>query len=203
MIRERREALHISQADLARLVGISQPSLHNIEIGRTKRSRYMPEIYERLGLDYKTGKVIGAPAGSLHASSAGEHNGDVVTCPVYKMRPGPTGEMMLMSEPTEYVIKPALLTTVTDAFGIGVSGEENYPAYKRGDIVFVHPYQEPIIGSDVVLRPINPDDLRVAIGELEQENAAMWRVKPYNAKAAEYKKNEWRCERIVGKYNRS
>src|SRR5215470_5293591 len=49
-IRVRREALGMSQSDLARAVGISQATLHKIEAGQTVRSRYLPNIAARLGI---------------------------------------------------------------------------------------------------------------------------------------------------------
>lgn len=201
-IKQRREELGISQAELARRVGIKQPSLHNIEIGQTKKSSYMPEICEQLGLDFKTGKPL-PEAGSAKFAQNTADKRQSSDFPVYLMHPRSSGEgMVLTAEPTEYVSRPSLLSTVPEAFGICVWGDSNYPAYKAGDIVFVHPYQPPVIGTDVVLRPTDVDDMSVYIGELQAETAKEWSVKPYNGDQSAFSKSKWRCDRIVGKYNR-
>jgi transcriptional regulator with XRE-family HTH domain len=49
-IRTRREQLKMSQAELARTVGVSQASIQKIESGETENSRYIPKLWARLGL---------------------------------------------------------------------------------------------------------------------------------------------------------
>lgn len=49
-IKRARDARGLSQADLARAVGVEPPTIGKIESGRTRRSRVMPEIEQYLGL---------------------------------------------------------------------------------------------------------------------------------------------------------
>jgi phage repressor protein C with HTH and peptisase S24 domain len=49
-IAERMAELGMSQADLARRVGVSQPAIQQVLNGRTGRSRVLPEIAQQLGV---------------------------------------------------------------------------------------------------------------------------------------------------------
>lgn len=49
-IRARREEMQLSQADLAKRIGISQVAIDKIESGRTLKSRYLPEVLSTLGM---------------------------------------------------------------------------------------------------------------------------------------------------------
>lgn len=62
IIRNRREELGMSQEDLARKAGLRQPSIADIEAGRTQRSRYMPDIFRVLGLDPVSFRPLPAPS---------------------------------------------------------------------------------------------------------------------------------------------
>lgn len=209
MIRERREQLKISQAELARRIGIAQPSLHNIEIGRTKRSRYLPDILHELKLDPRTYQPLvadgqsgaGAGVGSREPMSTSARNRDF---PVFHMRPAEDDNeaMVMTSEPMEMVERPSLLGSVRDSFGICVYGDDNSPAYRSGDIVFVHA-SPPIIGSDVVIRPGRSDDDRITLGQLVGMTDTDWVILQYkNQKKIKLPRKEWsKCDRIVGRYN--
>lgn len=63
-IRLRREELSQSQAELGRAVGISQAAIEKIEKGKTRRSRFLPQILAKLGLPQSLlfeGSQIAAP----------------------------------------------------------------------------------------------------------------------------------------------
>lgn len=49
-IRARREEMELSQADLAKRIGISQVAIDKIERGKTLKSRYLPEVLSILGM---------------------------------------------------------------------------------------------------------------------------------------------------------
>jgi transcriptional regulator with XRE-family HTH domain len=51
VIRAARERMKLSQADLGRMVGISQVAVRKIEAGSTVRSKYLPRIVAVLGLE--------------------------------------------------------------------------------------------------------------------------------------------------------
>jgi phage repressor protein C with HTH and peptisase S24 domain len=212
MIRERREALQISQADLARMVGIKQPSLHNIEIGKTKHSRYLPEIAEALGLDPHSLRssrlnAIGNPI-NMQSKFQKQNAQDF---PVYYMMPAPKpggaeGGFILSAEAVDYLERPAVLASVNDAFGICVYSDAMSPKYEAGDIVLVHPYKPPVVGhTKVVVRPSDVNDSRVHIGLLADETASHWVLYQYKRKETiKLPKAEWgRCDSVIGSWDRS
>lgn len=49
-IRARREEMNLSQADIAKRIGISQVAIDKIESGKTLKSRYLPEVLSILGM---------------------------------------------------------------------------------------------------------------------------------------------------------
>ncbi|MHA0112071.1 helix-turn-helix domain-containing protein, partial [Klebsiella pneumoniae] len=49
-IKTRRQELGLDQVQLAKSAGISQPTLANLESGKNKRSKFLPEIAQALGL---------------------------------------------------------------------------------------------------------------------------------------------------------
>lgn len=49
-IRAQRELLGLSQVDLAKRVGVSQVAIDKIERGKTRKSRYLPEVLASLGM---------------------------------------------------------------------------------------------------------------------------------------------------------
>ncbi|POD92318.1 LexA family protein [Pectobacterium odoriferum] len=49
-VKSRRESLEITQVELAERVGTSQQSIEQLENGKTKRPRYLPELAKELGV---------------------------------------------------------------------------------------------------------------------------------------------------------
>lgn len=204
-IRERREALKISQAELARRVGIKQPSLHNIEIGKTKRSRYLPDIAQVLGLDSKSLKPSGLidlmDSQGTDANARGHRD-----FPVFFMKPAPTGGVgfELSMERVEYAERPTLLATVKDSYAVCIYGDDMSPAYNTGDTVFVHPHRPPVVDADFVFRQSNIDDTVIIIGRLEAETETEWQVLQHKrSQTIKLKKAEWGlAHRIIAKHNR-
>jgi transcriptional regulator with XRE-family HTH domain len=205
IIATQRVAKGMSQEDLARRLGIKQASVANIEKGHTRQSRYLPAIAELLELDPDIFRATGLYmpiAKTVDNKDSSRYSHDF---PVYFMKRRDSGEETVLSaEPIEYVERPTPVMTVKDSFGICIDGDENYPAYKPGDMVFVHPHQPSISGVDVILRPTDRSDLRVHVGELKEETATERQISLYNRdRFLRLKKADWnRCDRIVGKYNR-
>lgn len=203
IIKKRCTELGISGAELARRVGIEQPSMSNIMNGLTKQSPHLAKIAD----------VLGLPTSTLIPSlTAQNYPVDNVAgmrqqrdFPVYFMERGKgEGNLVITSEAVEWVERPSLLATVKNSFGICVYGDAMAPAYEAGDIIFVHPYQPPVPGSDIVLRPTEKDDDRICLGRLVDETPTAWKIMHHKgSKHITLNKGEWgRCDRIVGKYNR-
>ncbi len=62
LIRERRNAIGVTQEDLARQVGCPQQTIEKIESGKTRKSGYLPDIFSILGLDLRLLTGSKAPA---------------------------------------------------------------------------------------------------------------------------------------------
>jgi transcriptional regulator with XRE-family HTH domain len=86
-IKKAREAEGLSQKDLAREIGISQAAINNIENGKTTKSKYLPEIGARLGLDAgpREVPVIGYVGAGAKANYFAEAQGP------FDEVPGPVG----------------------------------------------------------------------------------------------------------------
>jgi phage repressor protein C with HTH and peptisase S24 domain len=212
-IRQARERLGWSQAELAKRVGIKQPSIQNIENGRTKDPRKLPEIAMALNLplsELRSNVVL--PRGSnakvdKFVTDRGEYD-----FPVYfsvGATSGLAGEIVVSPNPVEWVQRPMLLDRVPDSYGVRVSGTSMEPAYEAGDIVFVHPYMPPLPDCDVLLRAEDDHgEQRAMLKRLVRETATHWCLRQWNpaeGEKAEFsvRKGDWpKAERVVGKYNR-
>lgn len=206
IIKRRCRELKISGAELARRVGIKQPSMSNIMKGLTKQSPHLAVIADRLGLPLA--ELIPDLTTGYKPVDNFSHRGDIRPVrdfPVYFMEKGRTeGTFVVTAEAVEWVERPSLLMTVKESFGICVYGDAMAPLYKPGDIVFIHPYQPPVPGTDVIIRRTDDGDLRIVLGELVSETDADWKILQHrNHKTMTLGKADWsRCDRIVGKYNR-
>lgn len=207
-IRARREELQLSQADLAARIGIKQQSLDAIEKDRTKKSRYLPEIAEVLGLQMA----------DLDASFARRGKGRFTTelplagdrdLPVFASAEGGAGSIILSSDPVDFVRRPAPLAQVKDGYGLIVVGESMIPAYEPGDTLLVHPHLPPLPGCDVVLyAESGGGEVLVTVKRLRRLTAGSWLLTQFNPPAgakADFvlSRKEWqKCHRVVGKYSR-
>ena len=202
-IRQAREARGLSQTDLARRVGVKQPSIQNIENGRTKDPRKLMEIAAVLDIPLAELRPTMATLSRIVAQPPAVANPQA-DFPVYFASPAPGEGWVLSPEPVEYVERPSLLATVRDSYGLRVSGSAMEPAYEAGDIVFVHPYLPPVADSDVLLRGEAEGLLRGVIRRLVGETQSAWHVRQWNPRRnSELARHQWpRADRIVGKYNR-
>lgn len=86
-IREAREARGMSQAALAKAIGISQPAIRKIEGGGTQRSKYLTDIVRYLGLDEE---MVNVPiVGYVGAGSVAHYYADAQG--PFDTVPGPFG----------------------------------------------------------------------------------------------------------------
>lgn len=204
-IRQAREAKGLSQTDLARRVGVKQPSIQNIENGRTKDPRKLMEIAAVLDIPLAELRPTMATLNRIVAQPPAVANPQA-DFPVFFASPAAGNDegWVLSPEPVEYVERPSLLATVRGSYGLRVSGSAMEPAYEPGDIVFVHPYLPPVLDSDVLLRGEAEGLLRGTIRRLVGETSSAWRVRQWNPRRdSELARSEWpKADRVVGKYNR-
>lgn len=172
-IRMRRQALGLSQADLAEKAGISQQAVAKIEQGQTRRPGSIVEIAHALAASpewLQNGGPLpgGQPAGGPRSERRKAADGDGVVVapeiripametlprdlPVYgAAEAGDSGLFEFNGEIVDYVRRPPGLIGVRNAFAIFVSGDSMVPVYRDGDPVAVHPGKPVRPGDDCVV----------------------------------------------------
>ena len=124
------------------------------------------------------------------------------TIPVYSAAQGGKGHWVVHFEALEYRAPPEDLQGVRDAYGILIRGESMIPAYKPGEIAWVHPFKTAKPGDDVVLYHVPPHgEAEAMVKELLGSSPKEWRLRQYNPPEdfAESRKDWPVCHLIVGK----
>jgi phage repressor protein C with HTH and peptisase S24 domain len=209
IIKREREKRGWSQADLAKVVGISQPAIKKIEDGETHKSRFLPQIAVRLGIDLT----------EIDPSFAGEPDAATVIprerlvapgqdFPIYASAEGGKGEVIITSDPVDYVPRPGHLVHVKGAYGLLVVGTSMEPEYRPGNTALVDP-NLPIIGGEVYIFYAEREGMaRATIKELRRANHDTWFVLQHNPpkgapKEFTLSRREWQwAHRVIGKYTR-
>lgn len=203
-IRRAREAVALSQAEMATALGISQAGYAKIENGSTVRSRYLEEVLRFLKLDLE-GNPVEAGQGGYKAAPSFLGGRDL---PVFSAVEGGPGEMVVSTDPIDMIPRPWFFERVKDAFAVVVIGDSMYPLYEPGDMVLVHPKLPPIRGRDAVFITDNDEfgEFKATIKRLESMNTDVWRVRQFNplegqSATFELDRRTWtRAVRVVGKY---
>jgi len=203
-IKEARQRLGWSQAQLAKKVNSHSHTISKIETGVIKFSRLMLPIREALGIVEKT------PNGSDHAAAPHELLVQVkhayLRC-YYAIAHELEDTMVLRPEPTRTIPRPERLRNFEDAYSIMVAIAAMSPAYEVGDILYIDPYLPAEPGKDVLLRKsLNGSGAMVILARLIEVTRDGWlvrqhgntRKKDFSVKKVDYPE----CHRIVGKINR-
>lgn len=190
IIRERREAKGLSQADLGRAVGTTQQTIDKIETGFTQRSRFLLSIARALDLDPDAllegrAVVLEGTAAVAKAAPAADFPHGVMSMakdlPVYaSAQAGPDG-MILSYEPVEWAPRPAPLVGVRGAFAMYVVNDSMEPRYRQGNLLLIHPHKVPRRGDDVlVVMTADGNEHRAFIKELVSADANTVRLRQLN-----------------------
>jgi phage repressor protein C with HTH and peptisase S24 domain len=153
-ISARRRQLGLSQARLAELMGVEQPT-----VARWERERRGVKIdtLVRLAkaLDCDPRDLMGddasppteGPRGAVPVALPGGR--DLPVCG--GARGGSDAMFLDQGTPIDWVQRPPQLVGVPDAFAVYVVNDSMSPRYEPGDILFMHPTQPPSRGSFVVV----------------------------------------------------
>lgn len=179
--------LDISQAEIARALGVSQQAINNLFNGRAASTVYwrelaailkipegeMRDLMKAAGRDpaKRQGNLIGlAPLATVSAFA--NNVPPEVSRPqivdaqtTNKMLPvlgeavgGDDGRFIFNGQILDYVACPPSLANVPNAYSVYVDGESMSPRYRPGETVYVHPVRPARRGDDVIVQIHPPAD---------------------------------------------
>lgn len=186
-IRAQREARRISVKEIADAIGISVVAYRAIESGKTRKSKYIPDVERYLEM---------AP-----------HHKFVSIAPSDPSRPMPImataedgkGFLIMSDSAIDYLARPQGLNEATDAYGLIVSGDEMAPRYRPGDLLLMHPKLPPRILDGVVL--FEDGGSALVIREFVRQTPTEWVVKRWGDAPREetFPRKKWlRCHTVYG-----
>jgi transcriptional regulator with XRE-family HTH domain len=208
MIQTRRKALGLSQAKLAASVGTNQQTIDKIEKDIIKHSRFLPKIARALGIELA--QLDPDSYGSTPTSVIpGEAFDGARDLPVHTSAEGGKGQIIVTSDPVEWVVRPAPLATVRGGYGLIIVGESMLPEFEPGDIALVNPHLPPVPDTTCVFySEVADGEVRAMVKRLVRIAPDAWHVRQWNPPGgdkADFKlgRGEWtKSHRTVGKYSR-
>lgn len=164
MIKALREQQNLSQADLAERIGTSQPQINRLEHSKRKLSK---EWAERLAPALATKPEVllfGPPDEAEVANSSisnvfelpnatirGKLEGLGRKIPVYGQAVGGIdGEFIMNGSILYEVMAPPILSHISGAYAVSISGDSMFPRYADGEIAFIDPKRRVKKGDYVV-----------------------------------------------------
>ena len=123
--------------------------------------------------------------------------------PVFAAVEGGPGELVVSTEPIEFVTRPWFLGEVRDGYAVVITGESMMPAYNPGDMAIVNPRLPPMRGKNhIIVDDGNDGDFRATIKKVTTWDANSWHVEQYNPqKKFKLERTIWsKALRVVGKY---
>lgn len=158
--KSRREELKLTQAELAKMVGVSQQSIQWLEVGKTERPRYITELAEALETSVKWLKT-GEGENTLQAKTVPLRmpvpeylNPDRI--PIYGYVAG-ANNMSAINEShiVGWVERPYTLQGIKNPFLLIVIGDSMEPRYFQNERVHVNPGRRPNKGEHCVVEKMN------------------------------------------------
>ncbi len=195
-VARRRRQLGWSQDQLAGESGSSQSTIDRIEKGQFKRlPSDLPAIAHALDLDI--------PALNLARIGVGENRAARNELPVFAAAEGGAGEMVVSTDPIEFVPRPWYMREVRDGYAVLVVGESMIPVFEPGDMAIVNPRLPPIRGKDMIFIATEAaGEFTASIKRLVSWTERDWRVQQFNKpKEFTMARTKWpKALRVVGKY---
>jgi transcriptional regulator with XRE-family HTH domain len=207
-IREQRE---LSLDDVAEAVGLS-----GSQISRFESEQREPRLTEIIDM----AEFLGVSPADIYpelAKLAGEfkakeptvvkkpdRNPSLPGIPVFAAAEGGKGELVISTEPIDYVTRPWYLGEVQDAYAVVVTGESMVPAYEPSDIAIVNPRLSYLRGKDHVFTMKSEDgSFKAMLKRLVKVTEDEWLVEQFNPpKQIKLPRNVWGgAKRVVGKYS--
>ncbi|MEZ2131880.1 MULTISPECIES: XRE family transcriptional regulator [unclassified Sinorhizobium] len=196
-LRELRERQGLSQQQLAELAGTSQPQIKRLETGDRKLTK---EWAERLAPHLQASPEVILFEREESPSSEGVSNavqfyelpnariGDKLVgqgrkIPVYGQAVGGVDGEFIMNGTVLYeVLAPPVLSHISEAYAVSVSGDSMYPRYEDGEICFVDPKRR-VKKGDYVIAQVRLEDggpLLAYVKKFVRHNAAELVLEQFN-----------------------
>lgn len=208
IIKAKREARGISQAQLGALIGVKQASIFSIESGDTQRSKFLPEIIRELGIPPED---VGLPKSTSPAGLP------PVADPygprdfrIFTAAEGGAGEIIRSAEPVDWWPRPIEVQQVKGAYGMYIVGESMVPEFRPGNVAVINPNLPHVADKPYIFYAETEDGVvRATVKLLRKQTGDAWHVTQHNPPAGHkhdftLPKKLWReAHRIVGRQDPS
>lgn len=182
-IKAAREARGLSQAQFGALIGVKQASIFSIEAGDTKRSKFLPEIIQELGIPPED---VGLP--KERAAAPVQVNLPPVADPygkkdfaIYSAAEGGPGEVIRSEEPVDWWPRPIEVAQVKGAYGMYIVGESMEPEFEPGQVAVINPNLPLIAGKPYIFYAETESGVvRATVKRLRKQTDEGWHVKQHN-----------------------
>lgn len=124
--------------------------------------------------------------------------------PVFAAVEGGPGEMVVNSDPIDYVVRPWFLRNIKEGYAVIVSGESMVPLFEPGDMVLVNPRLPVVPGKAAIfVEGEERGEFNATVKRFVKSEPDIWRARQFNPeKELALPKSRWRkALRIVGKYD--
>lgn len=202
LVRERREALKMSQIELAQAVNTTQATIDKIENHRSMRSRFLPAIFDVLGLplDELTKGAISPPKPNASFPPRFQRFSQDRSIPVYgQTEAGPNGRFIMNGMKVADVFCPPGLEDVPEAYAVRVYGTSMEPRYRAGETVWLNPRLPVRAGDDVVVQlkaKSDGDEMASYIKEFKSKSSKVLRLWQHNPEEGEPKELDFDADDV-------
>ena len=170
LIKDARNALGWSQAELERRIGVSQVAIKKIEDGQTRRSKHLTSVLAAVGLKHLIldgALMSGDDEPEPNAAIAGQPEllkplGGARDLPVMGTAVGGSeedGDFRLNGDVLERTTRPPALAGRKRAFAVNLITNSMYPLYRAGKKIYAdEDGRRPEIGDEVLLELYSDED---------------------------------------------
>ncbi|CAO4186180.1 HTH cro/C1-type domain-containing protein [Methylorubrum aminovorans] len=220
LIREAREARGISQAKLAKAVGVSQAIIGKIELKQVDTTKALDALIDYLGLDRTQfpPEAFGQIAPPRHPRPAPTLEevapefardpaywamaaGLIGDIPLYAAAEGGSGTILIERDAIGQEKRPHELQGVKNGYAILIVGESMVPEFEPGDTLFINPRMPVLPNTSCVFYSSRNEEPTATVKRYLSDRGDTWRVRQHNpGKDLDLDKADWSTRhRIVSK----
>lgn len=143
-IKRRREALGMTQPQLAKAAGVTQPLISGLEAGSFRQTKFLHEIALAL---HTTPAAISIGIADQNAAALADN--DLI--PIYSVAWDEIGHTNISRDPVDFTNRPKILEHAKGLYGFFVLGTTMQPEFEPGDIVIINPSSPAVAGNPVLV----------------------------------------------------